>query len=286
MSNVYQMVTDRIIEQLRSGLIPWHKPWFGSSNAAISFVSRKPYSLLNQMLLGDPGEYLTFNQVKQLGGSLKKGAKGRIVVFYKILEVESPLSEQSDRSEQKTKKRIPLLRYYRVFNINDTEGVETKTKPTPTVINEPIEAACAVVADYVHRSGVKIEIRQSDRAYYSPVSDTVVCPLLSQFESAAHHYSVLFHELTHSTLTAERCDRTKENAEAFFGNEDYSKEELVAEMGSAMIANQVGFDSEQVFTNSVAYIQNWLSVLKSDPRFIVAAAGKAEKAANYILGVA
>lgn len=148
--NVYQMVTDRIISELEKGIIPWHKPWSGAGLAdggAVNYVSRKPYSMLNQMLLGREGEYLTFKQVKDLGGDIKKGAKSQMVVFFTMITngKKKTQDENGNDVEVTTAKEhlIPILKYYRVFHIDDTTGIESKIKADepiePTIL--PIDAA-------------------------------------------------------------------------------------------------------------------------------------------------
>lgn len=119
-TNVYEMVTERIIAELEKGVIPWEKPWTGVRSGAYNRVSKRPYSLLNQMLLKHTGEYATYKQWQDLGGQVKKGEKSEIVVFWKIFEAEET---NKDTGEKETKK-IPLLRYYNVFHISQVEGVE------------------------------------------------------------------------------------------------------------------------------------------------------------------
>lgn len=289
-NNVYQMVTDRIIEQMEKGIIPWQKPWSGVGlldGGAVNYVTRKPYSLLNQMLLGRKGEYLTFKQVKALGGDIKKGAKSSMVVFFTMAAYKD---EKSEEPEEKDKlKTFPLLRYYRVFHLDDTTGIESKMpKEEETKENElkPVEAAEAIISGYLSReSRLKFQNdKPSAQAYYSPTFDEVVVPMMSQYAIVEEYYSTTFHELTHSTMKRGRCDRKSENKLAAFGNEEYSREELVAEIGSAMLCNYAGLDNEKAFKNSVAYIQGWLSHLKDDNKAIVWAASRAEAAAKYIIG--
>ena len=117
---------------------------------------------------------------------------------------------------------------------------------------------------------------------YRPSTDEVVLPIRKQFMSTTEYYSTVFHELTHSTGHASRLNRLTQAA--FFGSEDYSKEELVAEIGAAALVNHVGLETSNSIRNSAAYIQNWLKVLRDDKRFIVSASGRAEKAVNLILG--
>ena len=273
MKDVYAEVTARIIEQLEQGVIPWRKPWI-TSGAAISHSTGKPYSLLNQILLTKPGEYVTFNQITADGGHVKKGAKSSMVVFWKWIETE-------DEDNPGETKKIPFLRYYTVFHIDQTEGIKPKySKPLPNVA-QPDEAAEAIVRDYLTRSGVRLIHDEGDRAFYRPSTDSITLPLLAQFKDAAEYYSTLFHEMTHSTGHHSRLDRLTKVAA--FGSEDYSKEELIAEIGAATLVNYAGLETSGTLTNSAAYIQSWLKAMQDDKRLIVSASGKAEKAVNLIL---
>lgn len=283
--NVYQMVTDRIIAQLEQGVCPWHCPWSKTGeNLAISYVSRKPYSFLNQMLLGRNGEYLTFNQVKALGGSVKKGAKAEVVVFFTWFE-----KEKTNADGEKETERIPVLKYYHVFHLSDTTGIPSKLQPTEQGESTltPSERAEQAIKDYLTRED-KLRFcndQPSDRAFYSPSMDMVTVPMLSQYKVMEEYYSTTLHEFIHSTGAKTRLDRFKDGKSAAFGSETYSREELVAEIGSAMLCSALGIDSDKAFTNSVAYIKGWSKHLSSDPRAIVTASSKAEKAARYFLGI-
>ena len=270
--DIYKEVTDRIMAQLENGIIPWQKPWIASGNA-ISHVTGHSYSLLNQMLLGKPGEYVTFAQCQKEGGKVKKGEKSSMVVFWKFIEQED--------EETHEKKQVPFLRYFNVFHIDQCEGLKAKhQQELPNTANAD-EAADAIISDYLNREGVKLQHQEGDRAFYRPATDEVVLPIRKQFMSTAEYYSTVFHELTHSTGHPSRLKRL--TRPSFFGTEDYSKEELVAEIGAATLVNHVGLETASSFRNSAAYIQNWLGVLKNDKRFIVSAAGRAEKAVNLIL---
>lgn len=272
MKDVYAEVTARIIEQLEQGTIPWRKPWI-ASGAAISHSTGKAYSLLNQILLARPGEYATFKQIQQEGGRVKKGAKSSMVVFWKWIEEED--------EETKVIKKIPFLRYYNVFHIDQTEGIKPKyQRPLPNVA-QPDEAAEAIARDYLTRSGVRLIHEEGNRAFYRPSTDSITLPLLAQFKNTAEYYSTLFHEMTHSTGHSSRLDRLTKVAA--FGSEDYSKEELVAEIGAAALVNHAGLETSSSLTNSAAYIQSWLKALQDDKRLIVSASGRAEKAVNLIL---
>ena len=190
--------------------------------------------------------------------------------------------EQEDEETGK-KKEVPFLRYYKVFHIDQCEGITAK-HTTATAFPDgasTVEAAQDIIYDYLSREGVKLSHAEGDRAFYHPSTDEIVLPIHKQFVSTAEYYSTVFHELTHSTGHPSRLNRLSKPS--FFGAEDYSKEELVAEIGAAALVNHVGLETEHSFRNNTAYIQNWLSVLKGDKRFIVSAAGKAEKAVNLIL---
>lgn len=277
--NVYEMVTTRIIEQLEKGLIPWERPWTGVRSGAFNRVSKKSYSLLNQMLLKHDGEYASFKQWQELGGKVRKGEKSEIVVFGKWLEV----AETKEDGEIEIK-NIPYLKYINVFHISQVDGVEPLPKEELNEI-EPIEHAEKVLADYWERESIRVEHTRSNKAYYSPTRDLIHLPLFEQFITASEYYGTAFHESVHSTMKANRCNREEERKGKLvaFGSEDYSKEELVAEIGSATLMNIIGIETNHSFRNSTAYIQSWIKVLKNDVKFIVSASSRAEKAVDYIM---
>ena len=284
---IYQIVTDRIISEMRNGVIPWRKPWHGVKDGAISYTTRKPYSLLNQMLLGRPGEWLTWKQIHELGGRIKKGSKAGMVTFWRVYLKGKDGEDIPDDTEvmEAVDKRF-VLRYYNVYHIDDVEGVDSKVEPDDNRPKlQPIDEAESVVAGYVERnSPLRVQSTRSNKAYYAPLSDEVVVPLLEQYDEPEGYYSTLFHELTHSTGHSGRLDRQL-GMLAKFGSKDYAREELVAEIGSAMICNRLGFESDKTFKNSVAYLESWLTSLENDEKLIVYAASKAEKAAKYILNI-
>lgn len=276
-TSVYEMVTSRIIEQLEKGIIPWRKPWSGIKAGAYNRITKRPYSLLNQCLLLHDGEYATFKQWQSLGGKIKKGSKSEIVVFWKPYIVEEKLQDGTT-----IKKSIPLLRYYSVFHISQVDSVEPLKRPELNEI-ESVESADTIITEYINREGIWfVNDKPSNQAYYSPSLDKVVVPIKEQYSNINEYYSTTFHELIHSTGHQSRLNRLTQKAA--FGSENYSKEELVAEIGSACMLNQINIETPQTFKNSAAYIQNWLTALKNDTRLIVSAAGKAEKAVEYIIG--
>lgn len=275
--NVYQIVTERILKELEKGLIPWRKPWINIrlQTGAYNRITRKPYSLMNQMLLGLEGEYATYKQWNALGGTLKENARSEIVVFWKLQD----LKEEKENGEIE-EKQIPLLRYYRVFHISQIEGVEPLPKPEISKA-EGIESGDHLIKQYSERENIEIIEKIINQAYYNPRRDQIVIPEKGQFTSVNEFYSTVFHEMVHSTGHACRLNRDT-MGKSSFGSSNYSKEELVAEIGSAMLMNIVGIETKSTLKNSAAYIQSWITHLKEDVKLIVAASGKAEKAVKYI----
>lgn len=274
--DVYEMVTDRIIEQLEQGVIPWEKPWGGVIDGAYNRISKRPYSLLNQMLLQHSGEYATFKQWSELGGHIRKGEKSEIVVFWKLQPYED---ENADG--EKIIKQIPLLRYYNVFHVSQVDGIEPKELDLNEF--EPIEEAERIKTEYMTREHLKILEKLTDKAFYSPTFDYIQIPCKEQYQNVEEFYSTLFHEMVHSTGYKTRLDRKDVKDCMYFGSENYSKEELTAELGSAFLVNLLGIETKNSFRNSSAYIQGWLGRLRGDKKFIVSASSKAEKAVKYIL---
>lgn len=279
MNNVYEIITERILEKMKEGYIPWKKPWIGSAGS-YNIISKKTYSITNQILLDHRGAYATFKQWQDLGGRIKKGAKSEIVIFWKMQEIE----EKDEDSGEIRKKNVPLLRYYRVFHISDVEGVEQPEKEEK-FDTEPIQAAEDLLDSYIRREKITLNIlKDGSSAFYRPADDSISIPEISQFKLAEEYYSTIFHECSHSTMKKSRCDREEENKRSHFGNAVYSREELVAEISSAAILNNLKIEIPETFTNSAAYIQGWSRALQKEPKLFVTASARAEKAANYILG--
>lgn len=269
--NVYEIVTEKIIEKLEEGVIPWRKPWTNAN--AVNWVTQKPYRGINTMLL-EPGEYATFKQIASAGGKVKKGEKSHIVVFWKMLE-----KEDADSGE---KELIPMLRFYRVFEINtQVEGLQSK-RNTETFDHDPIEEAEAIFKGYINAPEYSF---QPGQAVYYPLKDKINCPPIKDFQKAEEFYCTLFHEMVHSTGHKSRLNRNGITATGVaFGDEIYSKEELVAELGASMLCGVAGIDNSTL-SNSASYINSWIKKLKDDSRLIVNASSQAQKAADYILGV-
>ena len=280
--DLYQEITNRIIAEMEKGSIPWNKPWL-SVGGCISHVTGKPYSLLNQLMLEKPGEYITFKQALEEGGHVKKGEKSKPVVFWKILDKKDESGNVVIDPDTGEVEKVYFLRYYSVFHIDQCEGITPRwNKPLPQNTLQPDQQAEQIIADYVQRSGVRFKPQLSNQAYYAPALDLVVVPELKQYKYPSEYYSTAFHELTHSTGHHSRLNRI--NDIAAFGTETYSKEELVAELGSVFLCHSCGLESIGTFRNSTAYLQGWLHHLRDDKKLIVSAATKAEKAVKLILG--
>lgn len=274
--NVYEIVTAEILKQLESGNVPWRRPW--NTAPPCNLVSQKEYRGINTFMLsasGFPSRYwLTYAQAVKLGGHVKKGEHGSIVVFWNIGE------EKINPKTGKLSKPF-LLRYYKVFNLAQTEGIahklgiaEASAKPVPDI------AACESLVTAMPNAP---QIIGSDRAWYRPSTDQVGMPSKSLFVSSEAYYSTIFHELVHSTGSASRVGRDGIEQLNTFGSESYSKEELIAEMGSAMLCGVTGI-APAVIENSAAYLRSWISALKGDSKLLVTAASQAQKAADYIRG--
>ena len=212
-SDVYQIVTEKIIELLEQGIVPWEKPWKGGAGAMPkNLVSKKAYRGINTFMLSVIGEstgfvspyWLTYKQAQNLGGNVKKGEKSALVVFWKWLEKE----ETDPETGKKHTENIPMLRYYRVFNADQCENITLPDVPTDH--SEPLDfepiAACENIVDHMPQRPEIVHSGQA-QAYYRPSADLVHMPDKDKFLSVEEYYSTLFHELTHSTAHESRLDR-------------------------------------------------------------------------------
>ncbi|HQG93480.1 MAG TPA: zincin-like metallopeptidase domain-containing protein [Acidobacteriota bacterium] len=282
---IYDLITDRIIALLEQGDIPWRKPWKPGDAAPRNSVSGKPYRGINAMLLSSLGFaspwFATFRQIQGLGGSVRKGAHGFPVVFWKFFGAAAAPDGEDEQAERR--ERVPLLRYYTVFNLEQAEGIPADKIPPPVVAPagfSSIDVAEKIVAGMPQRP--EILHQAGDRACYRPATDTVILPNRELFASPEEYYSTEFHELVHATGAGHRLARKSLADWAPFGSADYSREELVAEMGAGFLCAHAGV-SNATLENSAAYIQSWLQVLKDDRRAVIVAAGQAQKAADFIL---
>lgn len=285
--SIYQTVTDRIISSLKAGVIPWEKPWksprFAGGPFPRNFFTGKPYRGINVMLLWSSDFsspfWLTFKQAHELKGHIRKGETGTPIVFFKQL----PHAEKDATSTDEDERTPFALCRYTVFNVEQCDGLTlpeiVPTDPAPEV-NED-EICEGIVNAWEKRPTLRLDSMAEYRAFYRPSTDSVHMPLRSRFVDTAHYYSTLFHELVHSTGHSSRLNRTFGDR---FGDELYSKEELVAEMGAAFLCAIAGIANEHTDRNTTAYIQNWISKLEEDNRLIIQAAANAQRAADCILG--
>ena len=275
--NIFQIVTDRIIEQLDKNIIAWRKSWQGG--LPVNYVTQKAYQGINLLLLPHGGEWLTYRQAQEAGGSVKKGEKSSMIVFYKLMEKPKDNPDNPDEKE-----KFPLLRYSNVFHISQCEGIESKQKPIELNNISPIDNAEKALTDYISREKVNFRnVTGSNEAYYKPSSDTVIMPDIKQFDMSEEYYSTAFHELAHSTGYKSRLNRLTETAS--FGSQTYSKEELIAEISACMVLNYLNVEIAETFENSIAYINAWRKKLKEDNKLILTASSQAQKATNLILGL-
>jgi antirestriction protein ArdC len=272
-ASVYEIITNQILAELEKGEVPWRKPWHNLPPA--NLITKKPYRGINVFLLGFAGYgsqyWLTYRQAQALGGNIRKGEHGTKIIFWKCKtrETESADGEIEER-------KSAFLRYYTVFNCEQTEGLSALLTLPPAF---PIESAEEIVKAMPNPPAFE----QDSRAAYIPSRDTVTMPSRTAFQSQAEYYSTLFHELVHSTGHAKRLGRESIEKIQPFASEDYSKEELVAEMGSAMLCGVTGIEQATI-GNSAAYIRGWINRLKADSRLLISSARAAQEAADYIRG--
>ncbi|QOV92100.1 ArdC family protein [Humisphaera borealis] len=279
--DIYATITQQVTDMLEKGVAPWRSPILGRTSAGHpkNLDSGKPYRGVNVFLLAftayakgyESSYWVTFNQAKDRGGSVKKGEKASMVVFWKQYETE-------DKQTGKETK-IPVLRYYNVFNAAQCEGLEVPDAPKFEPIDfKPVEVAEAIAKGY---QGAPALEHGGSKAFYRPSDDKVRMPEPTRFASGEEYYSTLFHEYAHSTGHSSRLDRKLDTDPKPFGSADYGKEELVAEMAAAFLCGHAGINPA-VIENQTAYLQGWLKTLKSDKKLIISAAGQAQKAADWI----
>ena len=287
MNKAYERITNKIIDSLQEGVIPWRKPWAGYNSMPKNPVSGTRYSGLNIFLLAcspfNNPNWLTFNQAKKAGGTIKKGEKGTPVIFWKFAKKENGRWQNADPREDED--ALPILRYYTVFNAEQCEGIPDKLSAMPeatTYQHDKINAAEKIVSSFVDKPAIRHKL--GDRASYNPSKDLITMPEMSQFEITERYYSTLFHEMAHSTGHESRLAR-KEITDLVQLSSAYGEEELTAEMAAAFLCSDAGIDNS-VIDNAASYIDSWLKVLKQprNAKMIVMAASRAKKAADYILG--
>lgn len=284
---IEQRITDMVTAQLRDGVAPWRKPWNGAGYVPTSLQTGKPYRGVNAFMLALLGaEYerslwVTYNQAKHLGGHVIRGQKGLPVIFY------SMINKRDKETGEET--RVPLMRLSNVFNVSqccsgcDTcDGVRIPAKYWTK--REPVAVLDGVTALLdAYKSKPEIYHRQGDEAFYRPSTDSITLPMRDQFASAEDYAYTLAHELTHSTSHESRLNRKAESGFAPFGSANYAEEELVADIGAQMVLSTLGVSVDM--PNSASYLAGWLKALENDPAMIIKASSKAQRAADYMLGV-
>lgn len=266
----HQKVVDLILEKLKQGTCPWRQTWVGGMSA-MNYVTRKSYRGVNRLVLNMTGNpcpyYATFNQIKNIGGMIRKGEHALPIIYYDI--------KPTDENEGKGQKVVFKLSH--VFNLSQS------TLPLPDMNTDviqfnPIEKAESILAGYQNPPKI---VFKGQRAYYQPSTDTINMPNKNSFFSAELYYSALYHECIHSVGASHRLNREGISGNINFGSHEYSFEELIAEVGSAMLNNIAGIS---LIEESASYIKGWLSVLENDPMQILKASALAEKSVAYILG--
>lgn len=290
----YEIITGKIVHQLERGIIPWQCPWFGVTGP-ISHLTGRPYSALNTLLLGLDGEnveneeFITWNQIQKYkkqnpAVSIIRGSKARTIYFWRTFEK----TEVNDKGEAIVVKQVPYLRSYNVFRVRDCVGIEPRwqSKPENQAKLSPIQQAEDVVQKYLNREKIALKHDNANEAFYHKKLDYINVPPISNFKVCAEdYYGTLLHEMVHSTGAESRlCRFSCNGSPSPFGSQNYSREELVAEIGSAFLMNKIGIETKNTFEQSAAYIQGWLRALQNDKSLIALAAGRAEKAVHFILG--
>ena len=279
--DLYEPVTNTIIDALEQGTKPWSRPWGTVPGAELQRRSTgQDYRGINQLILGlvagakgyQSPYWLTFNQAKQLDASVRKGEKSTQIVFYKKLTVKD-----RDSSDDDATKQIPMLRGYRVFNADQIDGLPAKFHPAPLALvkrherNGEAEAALRSCGAKITEGGA--------RAFFSPSEDRVQMPPFDAFETVGGYLATLAHELTHWTGHKSRLARDMSGG---FGSKSYAFEELVAEMGAAFTCARLGVAGEHIDTHA-AYLASWLKCLRDDKRAIFKAAALAQTASDLVL---
>ena len=287
--DVYQRITDQIAAQIEAGAGKWRMPWHSAEarGLPVNAASRKPYRGGNVLPLWiaaakngyDSHEWATYKQWREAGAQVRKGERSSLVVFWKFKDQEEvPDATQQEYNDRAS--RLVLVRGYSVFNAAQVEGYTPQAVP---VLPEPerIESA----ETFFRRTRATIKTG-GGRAFYSPGADEIVVPKIERFPDAVSYYSVLAHELTHWTGHEDRLDRglTAYVGQGPSAKEDYAREELVAELGSAFLCAGLGLANEPRKDNA-AYVASWLKALRSDPKAIFSAASKAQYAADFLYGL-
>lgn len=278
--NVYEIVTSKIIEQLKTGVAPWRSPYLVRNmrnGGAHNFKTKHCYTGINTLLtLGAQShKFLTFKQAQDLGGMVKKGSKGFMIVYY---GQTTKTVETNGIDQDKT---FSFLKYSTVFDSTQIEGIDFGIDPELPVRpqNEVIQICDQLAKSYLEREKIEINNYRNDVAYYSSNLDAINMPELNLIRNSPEFYSTLFHEIVHSTGHKSRLDRGLLGQMTI--NNKKVKEELIAEIGASFLSAKTGI-LDHVIDNSVAYCNHWLGILKDDPKLVISASSLAQKAVDFI----
>lgn len=275
--DIHQEVTDKIVQAMEGGAAPWRKEWDGAIGMPFPLrVTGECYQGINVLLLWLAAEdgafrnqtWMTFNQAKKLGGMVRKGQKGTGIVFASTFEKEDDSGD---------KKRIPFLKRYTVFNVEQIDGLDGKFDMPAVQSVGGGEGAIDDLEHFFAATGAKIQNGPNIAPHWNPNTDVIGMPPVEAFETANAYYGTLAHELTHWTGHTPRLDRDMK----YQTKEGRAFEELIAEIGSCFLCAHIGATPD--LDNSAAYISSWLKALKSDKRFIFRAATQAQRACDYAL---
>jgi antirestriction protein ArdC len=285
--DTYAIVTEKIINLLEQGIVPWRQPW-SATGLPRNLVSKKPYRGVNLFLLSATKYtapfWLTMKQANELDGSVRKGEHSQIVVFWKVDQIANAKSEidsENHEADEKSRWRF-VLKYYRLFNLEQCELPQVVLDKLPKIEthqHDPIEAAERIIARMPNPPEIEWA---GSKAFYSSITDRITLPSRELFISAEEEIATRFHEYSHSVGHPQRLNRPSIADAAPFGSPTYSVEELVAEMSAAYLCAEAGI-SPAVLENQAAYLQGWLAALRGNKRLIVIAAAQAQRAADYIL---
>ena len=291
--DVYSIVTERIIEKLEAGTIPWHKPW-RSIGAPQNLVSKKSYRGINVWLLTMQGYispyWATLRQINELGGRVRKGEKSTPVVFWRIyvdgveVRANSDQHEPEREQEEGQGRRRFVLRYYSIFNTEQCElpaSVSEKLVFPEQRQLDPIEACEKILTGMPNPPEI---VHAGDQAFYSPITDRITMPPRGLFENAEEYWSTFWHEAGHASGHRKRLNRDSITEAAPFGSATYSVEEIVAEMTAAYLCGITGIENRTI-DNSAAYVAGWLRQLRDQRKLIIHAAAQAQRACDYILNL-
>ncbi len=278
---IYDQINNRIIELLEKGVAPWRQPWKTESiKPAMNLISKRYYTGCNFFMTNCQGYtspfWATFKQYQSKGATVKKGEKGTPIIFYKPLEIKE--KQQNGELKDKT---IPLMRLSYVFNSQQVEGLELKQEDQVLTPCNPIESCQELIKKFP--LGMP-EIRHNEaRAFYNFNLDYINLPKMDLYNESEEYYQTLFHESIHATGHEKRLHRATLQNIHCFGDADYSKEELIAELGASYLSAFAGIDNKTI-ENSASYLSNWLNVLRKDNKFLIQASAQAQKAVDYLIG--